>query len=483
MNNSSQNHANGGFSKFSSGYGATQSGPYQKKSRVSNASSRSYANESLPSNTSSRSYANESLPSNAHGGFQNHAYGPSQGSGYATVQSHEYGPSQNYAPGRYQQQPSDYVAFQPDSYRRQPAVQRTKYGVLQLPGRSRFPARRDFYSDPETYVGHPQHQYVGPIIVNSSPEQSGQSFHQYSPPNHHAWSPTSQDPVTIPNPVKTVSDDARVLEMQEAASRRISYDSNHPEGSHRQPPTNAFGQLPDPGLHSSPPSGSDSYVPCEQPASRLLDRDPAVISVGLKPDRALNHNDHHSTDVHQSPQDEKGGFLASLMQKDQPLAQRAPILAVSEITETNILSGSHDANATHHKRNNVKTPPDASELPPHGIQTKSIDGSGHKEEPFDRNMASAADEHAVARSKPSHEKSKSSSTHTSSSQGNYSRNRSDTGQSNGKDTVWVGGLNPEIMEAKVVEIFKPYGEIIKVSKTFVRDEIAWGFAFVTYVQP
>ena len=467
MNNSSQNHANGGSSKFSSGYGATQSGPYQKKSRVSNASSRSYANESLPSN--------------AHGGFQNHAYGPSQGYAYATSQSHEYGASQTYAQGRYQQQPFDYVALQPNSYRRQPAIQRSKYGCLQLPGRSRFPARRDFYSDPETYVGHPQHQYVGPIIVNSSPEQSGQPFHHYSPPNHHAWSPTSQDPVTIPNPVKTVSDDARVLEMQEAASRRISYDSNHPEGSHRQPPANAFGQLPDPGLHSSPPSGSDSYVSSEQPASRLLDRDPAVISVGLKPDRALNHSDHHSTDVHQSPQDENGGFLASLMQKDQPLVQRAPILAVSEITESDVLPGSRDANATHHKRNNVKTPPDATELPQHETQTERTDGSGHKKDPFDRNMASAVDEHAIARSKPIHEKSKSSNTRTSSLQGNYSRNRSDTSQSNGKDTVWVGGLNPEIVEAKVVEIFKPYGEITKVSKIFARDEIPWAFAFVTYV--
>lgn len=290
--------------------------------------------------------------------------------------------------------------------------------------------------------------------------------------------------MTVPNPVKTVSDDARVLEMQEAANRRILDESNNLGGSLLQLSEKPVGKLPDPELHGSALPITNSHVSSEQPATYILDRDPAVISVGSKPDRALDQSDHHSADVHPSPRDEKGGFLASLMQKHQSPVEQPPTPPVSEIIETDSPAGLHDANAhqTHHQSNNVKTPSNAKESPTHGTQSESIESSGHKEEFFDRKVTSDGEKQAVDLSQPIHENFKSSDTHSASFHDNSYRNRSDTSNSNAKDTVWVGGLYPTVTEAKLVEIFEPYGEIKKVSKVFARDgETSWAFAFVTYV--
>lgn len=441
---------------------------------MTNGSSRTYANGTLPNNT------HGSVQIHTHGASQGFAYGPSQGFAHGTSQSHEYRGSQTYAQGSYQQQPSDFVAFLPDTYGRPPVIQNFQYGSRRLPVRGHNPPLRGYFSDPEFYIQRHQTQYVGPVIVDSSPEQESPLMYHYPSP------PTSQDHITVPNPLKTVTDDARVLEMQEAAERRSLNDSIKLGDTLDQPSETAIGKLPDPELHVSALPGSNSHICCEQPANDLLDRDPAVISVGSKPDHALDQSDHRSADVHQSPQDEQGGFLASLMQKNQSLAQQPSTPRVSEIIEADSLAGLHDANAhqMHHQSKNVKTPPDTREPPTHGTQSESTESSGHRQELFDRKMTSNGQKHAIDQSQPIHRKFKSSNTRSTSFQGDHHRNRSDTSNSNSKYTVWVGGLNPKITEAKLMEIFGPYGEITKISKVFTREgETPWAFAFVTYVYP
>lgn len=379
---SSHSHGNGNAAKSSSSRAALQSGSNPRKSRVGNASSRSHANGT------SSSHGHETSQNHPHGDFRSRAREPSQSYAYGTPQSHQYEASQAYPQGIYHQQPSDTVAFEVNPYRRQSVNQRSQYESLGPPGRAHFPPRRDFHSDPESYIRYPPKQYVGPIIVDSSPEQPGPFLGHYSLPNRRevSWPLRFNETVTVPNPVKTVSDDARVLEMQEAASRRILDDSNALEVSLSQQSAKSMGKLPDPELHSSALLGSNSRILCEKPTSSLLDKDPAVISVGVKPDRALEPNDHHSADDHRRPQDEKGRFLASLIQKDQTLVQQPSTPAVTEIGETDSLAGSHDAKVhqTNHKCDNVRTPPNAKEPPTHGTQSQGKEGSSHEEEPFIR---------------------------------------------------------------------------------------------------
>lgn len=98
-------------------------------------------------------------------------------------------------------------------------------------------------------------------------------------------------------------------------------------------------------------------------------------------------------------------------------------------------------------------------------------------------MTAGVQDCATTRSNSSQGKFKFSNARSSTFQGNYYRNRYDTSHSDGKDTVWIGGLYPELGEAKVKEIFEPYGKITKVSKIFTRDsETRMAFAFVTFVQ-
>ena len=505
---SSQSHSRRVSPKSSSSHAALQPGTNPKKSRVNASSAQSHANGTPPKSSSShaglqsdsnprKSRVNSGSSKNrTHGAFQSHAHGAphnhtnggSHSHPHEASQSHEYGGSSwTYTQGSHQQHQPRYAASQLDSHSMQLGNQHANYESLHMPRRAQFPARRDFHSDPQNYTRHPQNQFAGLIIANPSPGQSGPFLYHHLAPNHRVipWTPTLYDRVTVPNPVKTVSDDARVLEMQEAASRGILDDSTNLGVSLRQPSANVLDRLPDRELPSSALPSSSSHVSCEQPANYLLDRDPAVISIGPKPDRALNQNDHQPSDVHQRPQDEKGGFLASLIQKHQPIVQQPSTSAISEITESDSLARSYDANAhqTYQKCDNVKSSPEAREPPTHGTQSTSKERSGQEQEPVIQNMASNVQSQATTRSNSLHGNIKLSNTSSSPVQGNSYRNRPDTRHSIENETIWIGGLYPEISEAKIREIFESYGEIRKISRVFTRKcETLRAFAFVTYVK-
>lgn len=382
------------------------------------------------------------------------------------------------------------MTFRPDSNIRPPAHQRPNYEPLQQPGRIHFPARRDFHSDPEDYRRQAPNLRAGPIIAFPPTGQSGPFFYQYIPPNHRVIPrfPEPFRPVTVQNPVKAVSDDARVLEMQEAAGRRVHADFNNQGAPLRHPSGTVYnGKYPDSALHNSAHSTSTSSSPGshQQPATYSLYRDPAVISVGFKTRHGLSQDRHHPADIDQHPQPEKEGSLTALIEIHRSPGEQPSTLVNLETTQIDRLAESHLANAheTYQKYDNINAL-DEREIRPPLTQIKDEESYGHERKPVLQNVNPHPQNCSGSRSNSLHGTSEIASISQSSLQLIDHQNQHGTSYSGGRLAVWVGGLRPEISQAQVKEIFEACGEVTKVSSIMAQKpkqklDMPFAYTFVT----
>lgn len=380
------------------------------------------------------------------------------------------------------------MTLQPDSNIRLPVHQRPKYELLRQPGGINFPARRDFHSDPEHYTRHAQTLGAGPIFAIPPTGPPGPFFYQYIPPDHRvlSWPPKFSRPVTVQNPVKTVSDDARVLEMQEAAGQRVGVDSNNQEPPFGYPCGFVSNQkYPDSALHRSAYSTSTSSSPGfhRQPATYSLYGDPAVISVGYKTNHGLSQDHYPPADVGQHPQPEKEGSLTTLIETHRSPSEHPSTLVNSVTTQIDTLAESHveNAYATHQKYDSINAH-DEREITPPLTQVKDGESHGYEQKPVLQNVSPHMQDSSASRSNSVHEPSEIAGISQSSLRLDDPQNQRGTSHSGERLAVWVGGLHPEISQAKVKQIFEPYGEVAKVSSVIApkkKYDKPFAYTFVT----
>ncbi len=399
--------------------------------------------------------------------------------------------SHTHAHATSQQSRSSQKVLSPNANTRQVSNQRSKYESLQQPGGILFPARRDFHSDPEDYARHVQKHIAGPIIAIPSPGQSGPFSYQHPPLNHRVipWPSIPSNPVTVQNPIKTVSDDARVLEMQEAVGRWVlNGPTNLGTSLHKQPGMVSHARFPDSHLQNSALPGSTASSFRQQAASYPLDKDPAVISVGFKTYHAPDQG-HYSTDSRKRLHSEYDRYLTGVTNVHRSSEQQTCMEIPSEMAEKDSLPESHVGANTHrsypesNKVNSHVVAASPTSLP-HGedgmhVPTQSFD---HEPKPFRHDMTSNTQDCSTMKSNPGTANGGIPNSSQPSFQGTHHEIKPPCSHFSGNYTVWVGGLNPETTPAEITQIFESYGEISRISKVFTREhEGTKAFAFVTYV--
>ena len=320
---------------------------------------------------------------------------------------------------------------------------------------------------------------AGPFVPFPPMGYPGPSYYQYPPPNHPVVPSYAgpANPITVQNPVKAVSDDARVLEFQEAAGRRARHDSNHSEAWLRQRSENgSSGSYPGSGFHQAALSTSSGSS-----ASDLLEKDPAVISVGLKTDHRVNQGMPLPSERPQYSRPAQEGSLMALIKGRQSSEEQNAGVETVATAKTASLAGSHDASASQpDPKGNTSDTHAALESSTHLTQGERNERQGREQNLVSRD---GTDGSTTNLSSP-HENSETSDASRSYPRRNYLRVQLAATHSGGKETVWVGGLYPDIDRAKLTQLLESFGEVKMISNIFTRDrETLKAFAFVTYVSP
>jgi hypothetical protein len=381
------------------------------------------------------------------------------------------------------QTPSSQMALRPDSNTIQPGNQSHKYESLQQPGRVYYPARRDFHSDPEDYIRQVQKYVTDPIIAIPPAGQSGPFSYQYMPPNHRVIPWPSRSPyLAMQNSAKPVSDDARVLEMQEAASRVVARDTNNlAVPLHQQPGNASCGNLLGSGLRDSSLHSATSPIFLQQAASYPLDKDPAVISVGIKTRSGINGDHHAHADTYHRLNPGNEGSQAIPIQEYHSSKQQPSVPITSDISEKDSLTEPEiaaNAHRAYERNTNIKA---AVVEEPAILVGKPVYGANSLIQNCDQDRGPSLQKKLwdtrVNLINGSDSMSEISSRSQRSFQDDYQKNQPATN----KNTLWVGGLCPRTTQSQLEQIFEPFGEILRISHVFTREQEG-AYAFVTYVQ-
>lgn len=350
-----------------------------------------------------------------------------------------------------------------------------------------FPARRDFHSNPQENLRSAKRYSTGSIITVPPSGQPGPFSYQSLSAHYPVtpWVPRPYDPMIAQNPVKMMSDDARVLEFQEAAGRKVNNGSNNLEASlPRSSESSSHGRLSVSEYHMAPRSSASSHSSHQQPASELLEKDPAVISVGFKTDHATNYDHVLLREGHQcARQENEGSLMALIKNRLSPKQQKYPA-GVSHITNHDSLAESYHAIAQTKSPNGNKVKlNDAADSSSHRTDCQGKETDSNEPESVSQEVTSEMPDYSSINSNPPHESSEIANVGQLSQKPNYHRRQPMTGCSEAIDTVWVGGLYPEMDQVQLTQLMESCGEVKMISRIFTRDcETPRAFAFVTYVQ-